>query len=221
MGQHKGCGTYNRGKGKGIDFIRAHVNYAGDDCLIWPYCRDWQGYGNFGYLGKMLRASRFMCEQAHGPAPADKPFALHNCGNGHGGCCNPKHLYWGTPSDNQRDTVKHGTAKRPGGRRQKLTDAQVEEIRALAARGVKQYQIAGRYGVRRESIGQILRGAWRKGKQPHLNQMFDPVARSQMVAKAKALRADGMTYMQIGQQMNLNHQAVRRLANETADRGGV
>lgn len=204
--------TYNRGKGKGIDFIRAHQKYAGDDCLIWPYSRDWQGYGQFGYLGKMLRASRFMCEQVNGPAPDDKPFALHTCGKGHLGCCNPNHLYWGTPGDNQRDMVEHGNAKKPGGRRQKLSDEQVAEIRVLAASGVKQYKIAAEYGMRRESIGQILRVAWRKGNNPHLNRLCDPTIRSQLSVDAKTLRASGMTYMEIGQKMNINYQTVRRLA---------
>lgn len=174
------------------------------------------GYGCFGYLGRTYRASRFMCQEAHGAAPADKPQALHSCGNGHRGCYNPRHLYWGSPSDNQQDTVKHGTAKKKGGHRQKLTDAQVADIRALAAGGVKQYVIAGRFGVRRETIGQILRGAWRKGTKPQWNKLFDPAERSRLAARAAAMKADGMTYVQISKEMNLTYVTTCRLARSVS-----
>lgn len=203
-----------KGQGKGIDWIRAHVGYQGDECLIWPYSRDWQGYGNFGYMGKMYRVSRFMCEEAKGAPPADKPFALHTCGNGHQACSNPNHLYWGTAGDNQQDTIVHGTAKRPGGRRQKLSDAQVEEIRALAASGMKQYQIAGRYGVRRESIGQILRGAWRKGKRPELNRLFNPAERSAITARILEMRRTGMKLREIAPHFKVSVATILRLQNE-------
>lgn len=43
-----------KGKGKGIEFLRANINYAGEDCLPWPFFRDpWLGRGRVGYLGKM------------------------------------------------------------------------------------------------------------------------------------------------------------------------
>jgi len=35
------------------------------------------------------------------------PFAHHSCGNGHLGCVNPKHLYWGDASQNAKDAAKH------------------------------------------------------------------------------------------------------------------
>jgi hypothetical protein len=34
---------------------------------------------------------------------------LHSCGNGDKGCVNPKHLRIGTPSENNADTLEHGT----------------------------------------------------------------------------------------------------------------
>lgn len=206
-----GTWSNKRGEGQGIKWILAHQNYAGDDCLIWPMSGDWQGYGTFGYLGKIHRAPRFMCELVHGVAPEDKPFALHTCGNGHKGCCNPNHLRWGSPADNQQDTVAHGTSKQPGGRRQKLTDAQVDEIRALAAAGTKQYLIAARYGVRRETIGQILRGRWRKGRRPELNRLFDPATRAQLAAEARQRIAAGASLAEIAVSMKVSTTTIWRL----------
>lgn len=201
----------NRGKGRGIALIREHMHDADGPCLIWPMHRDWQGYGCFGHEGKMLRASRCMCEQVNGPPPTPEHHAAHSCGRGHDGCYHPTHLFWKTPTENQMDSVAHGTVRKPGTPRQKLSDAQVQEIRTLEAGGMKQYQIATQYGVRRESIGQILRGAWRKGAKPHLNQLFDPVVRSKLAAQAKEQRAAGMTYAEIGAQFGASGTTARRL----------
>ncbi len=44
--------------------------------------------------------------------PTSKKIVLcHACGNGK--CSNPKHLYWGTYSENLIDAVKHGARKTP------------------------------------------------------------------------------------------------------------
>lgn len=125
--------TYNKGKGKTILWIRAHLNYRGDDCLTWPFSRDsGVGRGRVGYLGKQYWAHRLVCELAHGPAPVDKPQVAHSCGNGHMGCVNPRHLSWSTQSENHRDRRRHGTATtNHHGYLGKLTDEQIDRIRAL------------------------------------------------------------------------------------------
>lgn len=38
-----------------------------------------------------------------------KIYLCHACHNGH--CCNPTHLYWGTPSENYYDSVENGNDK--------------------------------------------------------------------------------------------------------------
>lgn len=50
---------------------------------------------------------RLVCEAFHGPAPDDKPWALHR--NGDPSDNRPENLYWGDNSDNQRDSAIHGT----------------------------------------------------------------------------------------------------------------
>lgn len=78
------------------------------DCWPWTMSKDPGGYG-CAYVKswrRMGKAHRIACELAHGPAPANKPFALHSCDNP--GCCNPTHLRWGTPAENNGDMMARG-----------------------------------------------------------------------------------------------------------------
>lgn len=94
------------------DWLKERVNYANDDCLIWPFFRDpRKGYGKMGYLGKIWWAHRLMCTFAHGPAPTPKHQTAHSCGNGHLGCVNPLHLSWKNNRENSLDRSGHGRWK--------------------------------------------------------------------------------------------------------------
>lgn len=140
------------GSGRGIKWIRDHLNYQGDDCLIWPMSSK-SGYGLFGWNGKTYGAHRLMCELVHGPKPTPKHQAAHECGNNL--CVNPKHLSWKTPTENQLDRRRHGTTST--GPHGKLTYKKVREIRAL--RGIKTYnELAAEYGVHPSNITHIMRG---------------------------------------------------------------
>lgn len=155
---HKSHTRENRpGMGKCIQWIREHANYAGDDCLIWPFNRV-RGYGLFGYLGKRHYAHRFMCELVNGSAPTPKHQASHTCGKGHEGCANPRHLVWKTPSENSFDRRRHGTAAcNPNGQKGRLTPAQRDEIRARRGQET-QDTTAERYGISRRHVRAIQKG---------------------------------------------------------------
>lgn len=135
-----------RGQGRGIKWLRAHVDYAGDDCLVWPYFRDpREGYGTMGHEGKVWKAHRLMCVLAHGEPPTPKHQAAHSCGNGRGGCVNPRHLRWTTPRGNAQDRSKHGTAKGPPtGCVSKLTP---EAIADIQSRRLTMWEFADLYGL--------------------------------------------------------------------------
>ena len=145
-------GGHNRGRGRSAKWIFDHVNYDGDGCLIWPFSRSDTGYGQLGYMGKIHKAHRFMCEQANGPPPSPIHEAAHNCGNGMGGCVHPKHLDWKTPSENHLDRARHGTAATNlYGNTGKLTKQQRQEIIDLKGK-MTQREIAKLYGVRFQTI---------------------------------------------------------------------
>lgn len=50
---------------------------------------------------------RLVCEAFHGPAPEGKPLACHKDGDALNN--RAENLYWGSLSDNMRDSVRHGT----------------------------------------------------------------------------------------------------------------
>lgn len=169
----------NRGKGTGLAWLKARVAYDGDDCLAWPLNRI-RGYGCVSINGTILKAHRVMCEMAHGPAPEGHE-AAHSCGNGTGGCCNPRHLSWKTPTANQADRKAHGRAgKLMPGRRYKLTYQQAVEIRSLDGI-LSQDELAARFGCTRENIGHIVRGKnWKHepGKHAKRRMRGEPILRS-------------------------------------------
>lgn len=147
-----------RGNGANLLWLKERVGYQGDDCLIWPFARDTlRGHGHLGFTdeaGKHVtkKAHRLMCEMAHGAPPASFYEAAHECGNGHLGCVNPRHLSWKTRSQNQLDRRKHGTAnKSPNGGRTRLTPEQIAEIRALKGQ-ITPALLAPRYGMKRGGI---------------------------------------------------------------------
>ncbi len=144
--------TYNKGKGKSIKWIMAHLGWQHDDCLLWPFSRDgYVGRGRLGWNGKMYWAHRLMCILAHGKAPPEKPQVRHSCGNGHAGCVNPRHLSWANQSENHLDRREHGTAATGIGQRSKLTVAQIMEIKAMRGKET-QLATAKRFGISHANV---------------------------------------------------------------------
>ena len=144
-------------------WIDAHSDYAGDDCIEWPFSVTESGYGQFKIEGHSTLASRVMCEAAHGQPPSPEHQAAHSCGNGTGGCMNPRHLRWATRLENEADKIEHGTLMR--GERQggsKLTTEVVMAIREQAG-VISHGKLAAHYGVSRSQIGRVINGkrwAW-------------------------------------------------------------
>lgn len=146
------------GHGEPMRWLLEHVVYKGDECLIWPYMRNNDGYGLIRDSGKNkhFMAHRVMCELASGKPNDTKLLTAHNCGNGHLGCVNPNHLRWDTPKGNMADKIIHGRNNR-GMKHPKcqLTEDQVREIR-ISHPTENISQLARRFGVTRTSIRYIL-----------------------------------------------------------------
>lgn len=151
--------NHRKGKGKAFAWIAAHVTYAGDDCLKWPFS-GFQGMGFLGHMGKRWRAPRLMCTLAHGEPPTPEHEAAHECGNGHLGCMNPRHLKWKTRSENRQDCKRHGTDARC---KRRMSPAQVYEIRALQGCETGT-SVADRYGISDDAVYSI----WKRRTWPKL-----------------------------------------------------
>lgn len=143
-----------------LQWLLDRVDYSGDDCLFWPFSSKSNGYGQLYKRGRKgpIAATRYMAELVYGEAPDPKMHAAHACGNGHLGCCTPRHLRWATPSENSYDKVLHGTilrgAKAP---RAKLNNDSVMEIVRLCST-MRNFEIAKMFGVAPKTIGDIRYG---------------------------------------------------------------
>lgn len=84
----------------------------GDKCVNWPGGLDADGYGNLRVEGKVEKVSHIVMRLRGRERPSPDYKLMHKCNNRR--CINPKHLKWGTESQNstQREARKAG---RPGG----------------------------------------------------------------------------------------------------------
>lgn len=158
FGDPLGGGTYS---GEPRRFFEETVlTYKGDDCLIWPYGKDQNGYGKI-HVGDTIRfVHRLACEAINGPPPSKDHQAAHSCGNGRGGCVNPNHTRWATQVENEKDKLIHGTHIRGENNvSSKFKETDIHKIRQSYAKGeYTQRQLGDKYGVHQVYISQIITG---------------------------------------------------------------
>lgn len=129
------------------------------DCWVWVGGKNGDGYGLVWVyeLKRTVLAHRVSFMFSHGRYP--EPCGLHHCDMP--ACIRPEHIYEGNKKDNCRDMFKRGRANRPRGSRNvhnKLSDANVLEIRLLLSDGFSQTDIAKIFGIDRKSVFQIKTG---------------------------------------------------------------
>lgn len=137
-------------------------------CWPWTRSRSQRGYGLASIGGKHILAHRAAFSLTFGE-PLPGFYIYHRCDNPV--CCNPGHLFVGTPADNMADMVAKGRGRHPGPRMPllgaraaaaKLTEEQVREIRARYAAGELQKDIAAAFDVGESNIGMIVcRKTWK------------------------------------------------------------
>lgn len=149
------------------DRLWPKVDQSGGPAACWPHHekgRRPKGYGTIGTGGRNgqdIAASRAAWIVTYGPI-ADGLYVLHTCDNPP--CCNPAHLFLGTPSDNMADKVNKGRQTRGEQiKSAKLTEAQAREILVKFATGtVKQTELGREYGVSNITISDLVRRkTWR------------------------------------------------------------
>lgn len=132
-----------------------------DECWNWIASVGSAGRGVFGVRGKHYVAPRMAWILTNGEIP-EGMFICHTCDNGL--CCNPNHLYVGTPSDNAKDREERGRGNRRIGQddpKSKLTDDQVRFIKEHYKpfdKVYSQFGLARMMGVSRSTIENIVHG---------------------------------------------------------------
>lgn len=129
------------------------------DCWEWTgsYTRD--GYGVMNKGRRQFRVHRVAFEEFNGES-ADGAFVCHQCDNPK--CFNPKHLFLGTPKDNNLDMKIKGRIVNVCGedhKHAKLMAAQVTEIRQRRIEnGETLNSIAADFGITFQTVSDIARG---------------------------------------------------------------
>ena len=152
------CPRRRARRGEALQVLFEIVGTKTDSCIDWPFTKYGDGRGSVFYEGRMQIVPRVVCRLAHGEPPTPKHQAAHSCENGHLGCCNPSHVRWKTQSENCMESSRRsgGSNKGESNKASKLTSRQVRAIR----KSKKTYRwLAERYGVCRNTIGNIKRRA--------------------------------------------------------------
>jgi hypothetical protein len=137
---------------------RVDMSGGPDACWEWQGFRRPGGYGQIGLGSRDLgigETHRLAWEFHNGPIP-DGMYVCHRCDNPP--CCNPAHLFLGTPADNVADMLSKGRgAKGAMLPHTKLSDEQVRDIRAAwDARTASQQQLARAYGISQGHVSAIV-----------------------------------------------------------------
>lgn len=135
------------------------VDKRGDDeCWPWLGSVNKQGYGMFEMQHKPIRAltSAHRAGWIYANGHLDRwELVCHRCDNPI--CVNPRHLFVGTPLDNTADMMSKGRAPMPaGGRPQKTTLAQRNEMRKAHAEGSHPVELAVKYGLSTSTTYDVL-----------------------------------------------------------------
>lgn len=133
-------------------------------CWLWTGGTSPLGYGRIRVSAprRVELAHRLSYAMKHGPVP-EGLFVCHHCDNP--ACVNPEHLFVGTHEENMQDMVAKG--RNVGSRGHRLLDEErVREIKLmLRDTGMPHKEVAARFGVSRQLIDSISRGAlWSRVK---------------------------------------------------------
>lgn len=130
-----------------------------DDCWLW-HGRQTKGYGSIHFTRGAwdythAYAHRVAYFLANGTFN-ESLLVCHSCDTPL--CCNARHLFLGTHSENMEDAVfKERTATGSRHGRSKLTEDQVKEIRRLANGGILNKELADNFQISPHMISRIVK----------------------------------------------------------------
>src|SRR5882762_3970114 len=134
------------------------AEYDSDECLLWPFHTDRNGYGRvrpplkeYGRITFGAHRLAFKFKYGHWP----EHLGTHSCYTP--GCINPKHIKDGTNASNQKEKADRARSVRGTDQKgAKLTDEIVRNIkREYKPRKMGFHRLANKYGVTKPIIRSI------------------------------------------------------------------
>jgi len=140
----------------------AKIKPDANGCLIWTGAKDMSGYGSFN--GTM--AHRVGYELRHGVKLLPHQSVMHECPHGDNKACQ-LHTRLGTQHENMKQAADAGLLVRF-----KLNPTKAQEIVRLWAQGVSHAELEKRYGVKAQSIQQVVKGESYRKHTAELREEF-------------------------------------------------
>ena len=137
-----------------VDAFWSRVALANkDDCWNWAGARTDRGYGVYAPLpGVLLRAHR-VAYALHNGGIDDSMFVCHHCDNP--SCCNPHHLFLGTPKDNVDDMIKKGRKVVTVGEANAMSKLTSDQVRSIFQDLRTNREVAAEYGISPSLVSMI------------------------------------------------------------------
>lgn len=129
-----------------VDGFWSRVDVAEqDECWNWKGAKTDKQYGVYAPLpGVLLRAHRVAYALQNGSID-ESMFVCHHCDNP--SCCNPHHLFLGTPKDNAVDMAQKGRAAKAIGNANPVAKLTKDQVRSIYQDLRTNREIAADYGI--------------------------------------------------------------------------
>lgn len=145
---------------KNAEKFWSRVNIKSDaECWEWMGPRTDRGYGVYAPLPGVLLRTHRIAYALFNNGIDESLFVCHKCDNT--ACCNPAHLFLGTPKDNTQDMVKKGRVTKLHGEANPMAKLSVGQVRSIFVDPRTNREIANSYDIEKTLVSMIrLRKIW-------------------------------------------------------------